>query len=60
MVCVWPILDVDWFTVVIRRLCLATDLQKEKEDAVSDPLLDMSKMDDVAPGEVSATAPEIL
>ena len=41
-------------------MCLASDLQREKEDAVSDPLLDMSKMDDVAPGEVSATTLEIL
>ena len=40
-------------------MCCFTDLQREKEDAVSDPLLDMSKMDDVAPGEVSATTLEI-
>ena len=41
-------------------MCLGSDLQREKEDAVSDPLLDMSKMDDVAPGEVSVTTLEIL
>ena len=30
-----------------------SELQKEKEGAASDPLLDLSRMDDMAQGEVS-------